>query len=262
MKAIILCAGQGRRLLPLTATRPKCLLPVHGQRTVLETQLQTLAECGVTEARVLIGFGAEQVEQELAARPVPGIAVETVYNPFYETTDNLVTCWMARDEMDGDFLILNGDTLFEAPVLARLLAAPAAPLTLTINCKSAYDADDMKVSLASDGRLSAVGKTLDASIVHGESIGLMRFQGSGIERFRAALDREIRKPSALKAWYLSVVNDMASKLDVKTVAITGLWWGEIDSRQDLDKVRAALAARQQSRGPRAPAPLRAGGFAG
>lgn len=261
MKAIILCAGQGRRLLPLTTTRPKCLLPVIGEQTVLEHQLEALAECGVDEARVLVGFGAEQVEQRLAQRPVRGISVETIYNPFYAITDNLVTCWIAREEMNEDFLVLNGDTLFESSVLARLLAAPPAPLTLAIDCKGEYDADDMKVARSQGGRLRAVGKTLDPAIVNGESIGLMRFQASGASGFRQALEAKVRQPSAMKAWYLSVVNDMAASMLVRTVSIAGLWWGEIDSPRDLESVRGALEGRRRSRDGR-PVPLRAGSYAG
>ncbi len=71
MKAIVLSAGQGRRLLPLTADLPKCLLPVDGEATVLDRQLELLARCGVSRAVVVIGFGAEHVERHLAANPVP-----------------------------------------------------------------------------------------------------------------------------------------------------------------------------------------------
>ena len=61
MRAIVLSAGQGKRLLPLTATKPKCLLEVRDRRTLLDQQLQTLARCGVEQATVLTGFGADHV---------------------------------------------------------------------------------------------------------------------------------------------------------------------------------------------------------
>lgn len=250
MKAIILSAGQGRRLLPLTRSCPKCLLPVDGERSVLEVQLRVLAECGVTNATVMVGFGAEQVEQLLATRPLPEIRVKSIYNPFYTTTDNLVTCWLARPEMDQDFLLLNGDTLFGHPVLERLLNAPTAPLTVAINEKSEYDDDDMKVSLNGGRRLRAVGKTLDRDTVDGESIGLMMFRGEGVEGFRAALDCAIREPDALRAWYLSVVNGMAEASSVETAAISGLWWGEVDSPDDLADVRAFYGGRESKRAAR------------
>ncbi|MCG8590413.1 MAG: phosphocholine cytidylyltransferase family protein [Proteobacteria bacterium] len=247
MKAIILSAGQGKRLLPLTADSPKCLLPVRGPESVLEVQLRALAACGVDEATILVGFGAEKVERFLAETRIPGLKTRAVYNPFYTTTDNLITCWLARAEMDQDFVLLNGDTLFEVPVLESLLASSPSVLTIAINQKNDYDDDDMKVSLNGGRRLRAVGKTLDASIVNGESIGLMVFRGEGPRLFREALDCAVRDPDALRAWYLSVVNGMADSVRVETAAITGLWWGEIDSPTDLAEVRAVLESREHKR---------------
>jgi len=241
VKAIILSAGQGRRLLPFTESLPKCLLPVDGDRPALEIQLRALVGCGVTEARVTVGFHAEKVEAFLETNPVPGINVETVYNPFFDSSDNLVSAWLARPEMTGDFLLMNGDTLFEPAVLRLLLSAPMAPLTLVINSKDEYDSDDMKVSMSADGRLRAVSKTLDADVVNGESIGLMRFTGRGVDTFSATLDQRVRTRQGIKAYYLSVIDELTRKLPVETVSMTGLWWREMDSPEDLANVRADLA---------------------
>jgi choline kinase len=247
MRAIILSAGQGKRLHPHTAEIPKCLLPVRGDEPVLEVQLRALAACGVSEASVLVGFGSQRVEDFLCDHPLPGIRVKTVYNPFFATSDNLVTCCWARSEMQGDFILLNGDTLFEAAVLERLLASPPAPLTLAVNEKAAYDDDDMKVSVDAQGRLRAVGKTLDPAIVNGESIGLMIFRGEGPRIFRDALEAAVNEPSALSAWYLSVVNRIAWRTRVETASISGLWWGELDTPEDLEHVRSAFASMQAER---------------
>lgn len=245
MKAIILSAGQGRRLLPLTASTPKCLLPVDGERTGLDVQLTALAACGVRKAIVMVGFGAERVESHLATQPIRGIEVETRYNPFFETSDNLVTCWLASRDMDGELLLLNGDTLFEADLLGRVLGAPAAPITVTIDRKDGYDADDMKVSLARGRRLRAIGKKLDPALsVDGEAIGLIRFLGQGSRVFRDALEAAVRNPSTHRAWYLSVVNEIAQSHRVETCSIEGAWWAEIDSPSDLAGVRAEFEARR------------------
>jgi choline kinase len=241
MRVIILSAGQGRRLLPATAERPKCLLPVRGDESILEVQLRTLAACGIEHASVVVGHGAAAVQEQLAARPVEGLEVDTVYNPFYGCTDNLVSCWLVRDRMVGPFLLLNGDTLFAPAVLERLLEAPEAPLTLAVNQKESYDADDMKVSLGSNGSLRRVGKGLDPSRVDGESIGLMRFDADGAERFCCVLDGAVRSPRGLRQWYLSAVDALAASTPVATVSITGHWWCEIDSPADLAAARADLA---------------------
>jgi len=243
MKAIILSAGQGRRLLPFTADLPKCLLPVDAGRTVLEFQLRTLAQCGIDRVTIMVGFGTDKVEQFLLTNPVPGVKVHTRYNPFFATSNNLITCWLASAEMSEDFILLNGDSLFEAEALRRVLAAPSAPVTLTINRKSEYDDDDMKVSLNGGRRLKAVGKTLPRATVHGESIGLIRFCGEGMNTFRVALEEAVRGPEALQRWYLSVLNTMCLSSVVETVSIEGLWWGEIDTPEDLAKVRSHFLSR-------------------
>src|SRR3546814_7723278 len=89
---------------------------------------------------------------------------------------------MARAEMEGGFLLLNGDTLFEPEIARRLIAAPPAPVTLTIDRKPAYDSDDMKVVVDGD-RLREVGKTLPPERVNGESIGFSRFDAEGAQWF-------------------------------------------------------------------------------
>ena len=67
MKVVILSAGQGKRLLPMTADRPKCILPVRGQ-TMIEWQIDELAKCGIDQVNVVLGYAADKVEQTLRRR--------------------------------------------------------------------------------------------------------------------------------------------------------------------------------------------------
>jgi choline kinase len=236
MKAVVLSAGQGKRLLPLTEENPKCLLPVRGDEPILGWQLAALARAGIDRVVVVIGFGAERVEAWLTANPVPGLAVETLINPFYRSSDNLISCWLARGAMSDDFLLLNGDTIFEDAVLARVLEV-SAPIALAIDHKQTYDDDDMKVSLDSRGRLLAIDKWLARPMVGGESIGLLSFRGSGPKLFTAALEEAVRRPEAMRQWYLSVVHQIAQATAVETASVRGLWWREIDSAADLYDAR-------------------------
>ncbi len=243
MKAIVLSAGLGRRLRPTTEELPKCLLPVNVDLPVLELQLRALAQCGIRRVTVMVGYGAEKVERFLATHSPADIEVQTRYNPFFATTNTVVTCWLAIPEMTEDFVLLNGDTLFETEILRRVLTAPEAPLTMAIDQKAKYDEDDMKVALNGERRLKAVGKTLAAPLVDGESIGLMAFRGQGVAAFRAALDMAIRDPAALQKWYHDIINLMADSLLVGTVLIKGLWWREIDTPEDLARARAYFARK-------------------
>jgi choline kinase len=115
----------------------------------------------------------------------------------------------------------------------------------------------MKVSLEADGRLTAIGKKLARESVNAESIGMLLFRDSGVTAWRAALERAVRQPDALRRWYLSVVDELSSRVPVSTTSITGLWWQEIDSPEDLEAARAGFRSEREE--AKEPVPLIARG---
>jgi len=239
MKVIILSAGQGKRLLPMTATLPKCLLPVQG-KTIIEWQIDELHECGIDDITVVVGYNADKVEKLLQQR-YGSNKIRTCHNHDYATTDNLISCWMVREEMTEDFILLNGDTLFVAPIVQSLLNSPAAPITVTINLKDAYDTDDMKVSLEGN-RLLHVGKDIPQGKIDGESIGMILFRGSGPMLFRNGLEQARADQSCSHRWFLSVIDEIAGQATVSTCSIKGLAWCEIDFPADLRQAERIVAA--------------------
>jgi choline kinase len=239
MQAVILSAGQGRRLLPLTADRPKCLIDLGG-KTLLQWQLDALLGAGVGPITVITGYAGEAVEA-VVARHYAGRPVRVQFNPFFQVADNLGSCWIARADFAGEVLLLNGDTVFEPAVVQRLLAAPAAPIRLVTDRKTSYDDDDMKVIV--DGvRLLRIGKHLPVDAVDAESIGMLRFSADGARRFQVAVEAALREPDGLRWWYLSVIDRLADEGLVETCPIEGLRWAEVDFPRDLDAARAVVAA--------------------
>ena len=230
MKAIILSAGQGRRLMPLTSNMPKCCLPLHGI-SILEWQLSQIAQSDIDEVVVVTGFEHEVVDS--IVNHVKGIKVRTLHNPMFAHTDNLGTCWEARTEMEDPFVLMNGDTLFEAAILQRLLACETGyQVTLASDTKPHFDLDDMKI--ISDGdRLLKVSKQLDISLVDGESIGLMVFNQAGADAFTEKLEEMMDKENALKLWYLSAIDQLASQGIAGICPIDGLSWCEVDDAADF-----------------------------
>lgn len=231
MRAIILSAGQGRRLLPLTESVPKCCLQLGG-RTLLQIQIEALAGGRIDEIVVVTGFG-HQIVDEVITRIDSPVPVRALYNPFYALSDNLGTCWVVRAEMDRPFVLLNGDTLFEPAVLHRLLdTAGSYPITLAADRKDAYDDDDMKI-VALGQRLERVGKQLDRGVVNGESIGMMAFSRSGAEAFVRHVEELMVGPDGLARWYLSAIDELAREGLVGIGSIHGLEWCEVDDPDDL-----------------------------
>ncbi len=237
MKAIILSAGQGKRLFPLTEDLPKCLVKIDGL-SILEWQLEVLCGCGIDDVVVVTGFQHEKIESVIEKR-YPQQGIRTLYNPDYRHSDNMISCWKSIHEMDGDFILLNGDTLFEPQVLKRLINGAPGDITITISKKARYDADDMKV-IISQSSLERVGKELPLDKVNGESIGLSLYRGDGPRIFRQALDKAVRQSGAERRWYLSVIDGLARQGLVKVVDVTGLSWCEIDFPRDLKAAKEVV----------------------
>jgi choline kinase len=231
-KALILSAGQGKRLLPYTEDCPKCLLPFNG-RTVLEWQIASLSANGVREITVITGFHAEAIDAVLAARPEDGVRVQTRFNPFFEVADNLGSCYIGREAMlDGPFVLVNGDTLFHPDLMKRAMLQLSGDITVTIDRKPRYDDDDMKVSCA-DGRLITIGKHLTPDVANAESIGMLYFSAKGGEIFARAVKTALHDPAGLKRWYLSVIDSLAAEHEVRVAEIAGQAWCELDFPMDM-----------------------------
>ncbi len=240
MKAIILCAGQGRRLLPYTESTPKCLLKL-AHKHFIEWQIDTLKSAGIEQIVAVIGYAAADIRKLLDQRY--GNSIETVFNPFYEVADNLASCWMAREHFKDDVIILNGDTLFEVDIVHQLLAKNDFPITLAVDHKTNYDDDDMKV-ITQDEQLVSVGKKLPLSRVNGESIGMMSFNSTGIQHFKASIDSLMYDQKSLQCWYLFVIDQLAQQQHVGTCSIHGYEWTEVDFVQDLEIAQSLVTKWQ------------------
>jgi len=243
MKAIILSAGQGSRLGHLTDDRPKCLIEFAG-RSLLDWQLDALAANGIDEVVVVTGFRDDQIEAVLAARS-GGPKVRTFFNPFFKVADNLGSLYLVRGELTGECLVWNGDTLVSNALMARVVenagqdGAGRDGICVTIDRKPAYDDDDMKVIVADDGRLRAIGKRIKEG-VNAESIGLLAFRGGGAERFADAIDRAMRTSEGTTIWYLRVIHHLAQNSEVWTLDIEGEEWGEVDFPEDVAPAEAMV----------------------
>ena len=123
MNGIILAAGISSRLRPLTNDTPKCLLPVGG-RPLLERTLRSLEQTGIRECVIVTGYFREKVEHFAAALRL-SLKIEFRYNPYFASTNNNYSLWMAGEGCKGkDILLLDADILFDRRLIPLLLDAP------------------------------------------------------------------------------------------------------------------------------------------
>src|SRR5713226_8498251 len=176
MKAIILAAGQGTRLLPLTEHRPKCMVEIAG-KPLLYRQLEVLRNCGVTNIGLVAGYKAQSID---------ALGVHIFRNADYMSTNMVASLFCASEWLDGseDILICYGDIVYEARVLQTLLAWQSGPLALTIDKDwrrywtlrmddPLRDAETLKIDVR--GCIYELGmKPTDYSDIQGQYMGLIR----------------------------------------------------------------------------------------
>jgi choline kinase len=231
-------------LLSLTENIPKCLLPISG-KTIIEWQIDTLLTVGIEDLTIVTGFQSASVEALLQRRYANRARINTIFNPFFEVADNLVSCWLARSVMGSDFLLLNGDTVFDEGVPRQLLSFRSAPITLGVSYKPTYDEDDMKVQLDARGWVKHVSKNLAPDQVDCESIGLIAFRERGPQLFRNAVEEALRHQARLKSWYLTVIDELAGGELVDACTIPHHLWCEIDFPPDIPIAETFLKKRYQ-----------------
>jgi L-glutamine-phosphate cytidylyltransferase len=239
VRVIILAAGQGKRLLPLTADLPKALLDIAG-KPLLQWQIEAFAACGVKDFTIVVGYASALMENMIAtlARKL-NVKAATIFNPFYAVADNLASCWLARDCMREPFIQVNGDNVFRTDLVQKLLKSEAE-IGVAARAKQSYDSDDMKVIF--DGQqIRAVGKTLPLDLVNGEAVGFYRFGPKGAAAYVAELELQMRDAAALKRWFPSVIDALASKMRVDPIRVDGSAWCEVDFPEDLQSARDEVA---------------------
>lgn len=231
MKAIILNAGKGGRLAPLTDSRPKCLIEV-GAKTLLDHQLTALRSVGVREIVLVLGYRREQIIEHLAG--YADLAFTFIENPDFAVTNTAYSLWLARHEMTDDFVYLNGDVLFHPEVMRRLAGATAAN-ALAVERKACGDEE---VKAVIDGnRITAIGKHLSPEISFGEFIGLARFSKTMAPLFRRTLEQVIEHERLLKDYFEVALERMCASTLLTAVDISDLPCVEIDFPEDLERAR-------------------------
>jgi len=225
--AILLNAGQGSRLLPLTADRPKCLIEVGG-KAIVDHQLDALAAVGVKRRVVVGGYRIDRLAAHLAAR---GDDAELRFNPFWAVSSSISSVWAVRDLLEDDFAIMNGDTVYDPDLLGMGFGQLAPGINLFIEPIAEAVSDDMLVQ-ADGGKVQAVAKTLDPAIARFRSLGVVVAHGDNGE-YRSALEATIGGERGIQSFHHAIIDDIAKAQGVNAVIIDHGHWVEIDRPEDI-----------------------------
>jgi choline kinase len=234
MKAIILAADSGVSLYPYTKYIPPCLLDVGG-KAILEHQIDQIRYSGIDKVVIVVGFKFEKVENLLKTYDRQGLLIKTLINPYYETTDSLLSLWIAK-EFTEDVVVIDGNVVFDFGLLERALTLRSETICLPVKRKSIYDEEDTKVVIRGD-RITEIGKTLSTS-ASAESVGIRVFRDRGFALLERTIEEEVRDHRPEKKCYVSAIQRLIDKgYKVKPIDIGDLYWIRIASTSDLANAR-------------------------
>lgn len=231
-KAVVLAAGVGSRLRPITATRPKPCVTVGG-RAMLAHQLHAYADAGIVEVFVVAGYMAEDVRALCAtvATERPSLEISVVENERYDETNNMYSLSLVRDAVgDEAFVLSNGDVVFEPWVATRIASGTGSAIACD---SSTYDDESMKITLDSGGKIEHISKAIDEHEADATSIDVYRFSESFSSRLFEEIDRRLADGAG--EWTEVAIDSLLGPgdHDVEPLDVAGAKWVEVDDHDDL-----------------------------
>lgn len=238
MIGMVLAAGAGKRLQPLTDDLPKTLLQIDGDRSILDLAIANLKHVGIDEVVVVTGFASARVDEcapELERRY--GVKLELVVNPKAEIWNNAYSLWCAREAFAEGVLLVNGDTVHPASVEERLLESRGQDIVIAIDDDlDRMHEEAMKVDLSQEGLLRHITKQMPMADARGEYIGLTLIEPGAAEQLAEALEATWRRDPQL--YYEDGFQEFVDRGGVVgTAPIGAVDWVEVDDHDDLGRAR-------------------------
>lgn len=223
MNAIILAAGMGTRLRPLTNDKPKCLVEVNGVPMV-ERQIQFLKEKGVNDITLISGYKAEALDY-LKEK----YGVDIVFNDRFETCNNINSLYIIRDRFH-DTYVLEGDVYMDKNVLSSDVS------------QSTYFAKKKKYENEWGLEVDENNKLTHINIGNGEGFlmsGISYWKGDDCKKIVAHMEDVYATKDYTNLYWDNMVLDIYPELDIRVNEIDGIY--EIDTPEELKEVERMLA---------------------
>lgn len=227
MKALILAAGVGSRMRPLTDKCPKCLLDVAG-KTFIDRQIDVFKNCGLNDISVVVGYKFEMIKEHLKN------TVNYIFNPFYETTNSIASLWLATLNIDDDILIVNSDVIFDEDLINKMIDCKN-DINIAVSLKwseergyKAEIVDNHVINMSMDIPLDKVG---------GEYAGLIYVKRDVLKNLKTQSEKLLSQKQ-FNVWFEDMVVEMIKSGNVAdVVAVNPEKWYEIDNPKELEDAR-------------------------
>jgi HAD superfamily hydrolase (TIGR01450 family) len=231
MKAVILAAGVGSRLRPITAKKPKCLVTVAG-RPILDYQIRAYIAAGIEDIIIVAGYESTKVKEY--CRHIKDVNIKIIENEDYENTNNMYSLYLTKHDIQGKkFLLSNGDVVFDARIAYELLHNRENDLIAADI--GTFLEESMKITLGPRGYITDISKKINKESAFGTSIDLYKFSEQSSRLFFRHMEKIIEEDKNLKDWTEVALQELLNQgsLKMKPFDIGQKHWVEIDNYDDL-----------------------------
>jgi len=229
MKAIILAAGTGTRLMPLTKDIPKPLLEI-GDMSLMERMIINCMSNNVNEFIIVLGHKKERVLDTIdyLKKKYP-VKIETVENKKYSETNTSCSVNLATNQVNDDVLIINGDNVVDEGIIKGLLNINET--ALVIDNHKHLNEESFKLRIENN-RIMAIGKGIDIDTASGEFIGISKVTKGDLPCFNSILDELISED--VQNYYDLAYKELSKRAEIRYFYTNGLKWTEIDDKDDWE----------------------------
>lgn len=231
MKALILAAGLGTRLAPITDNYPKCMTEVVNGITIIEQQIKSLLANNIKDITVIVGYKSDILTPYLKTLYKD---INIIENKDFQNTNNMYSAFLGYKNLkDSDFIMMNADVFFDSKTLKSLIddVNPDAIVTDI----GTWNEESMKV-VEANGKLIKISKQIDKKDALGCSIDVYKFSKTAGNRFFEKCNSYIYDKGELKLWSEVALNDILKYCNFKASKLNSRWY-EIDTHEDLAKAR-------------------------
>lgn len=239
MIAIILAAGTGSRMRPLTETTHKCLLEINNE-PIIKNQLNNLNKAGLNDIMLVGGHKFDLIKNYLE-NEIPG-KIKYAFNPFYETTNSIVSLWFAVQNIDSDILIVNSDVIFDDDLIKRMCNT-GYDIAVAVS-KEWSDERGYKAEIIDDFVVN-MSMNIEKGKIGGEYAGMVFVKKEELQKLKDQCEK-LMIEKKFNGWFEDMIVDLIKNdAKAKSVEVDTEKWYELDTVEELEHARSKFQCKAQ-----------------
>lgn len=236
--ALLLAAGTGSRLMPITSNSPKCLTLVNEQ-SILERLVINLKKQGFKRLVVVTGY-QENCIKDFLAKISGDLTIEFVYSPLYRTTNNIYSLWMAREIINEPFVLFEADLIFDVTLLDNMVYPDRMATSSLLPWMNGTT-----VTVDASHQVKGFHKNttpINVEEVKYKTVNIYSFSLQSWKAIVKRLDIHI-EANNVNGYYETVIGELVAdnRISLKAVDFDNKYWYEVDTVEDLKEAEKLFA---------------------